>query len=260
MHQLPISCHRANRFLHNCHLRQPDTDPGLTDLARHPGNRTNVRFPSIVAHDIVTLIEAGHLDHLPVRHHQEGEVRHDVEVQVPQSRYDPHLLEGEKCHLHGMTMISNQLPHTLTLTIHLILGNHLSSLHQIQITPHIRTIHHHPNTPLHGNQGQHGPTGTSPTILHSPQDNGRTTKSPTISPTRRANGLTTQNHHRPTPPHTTLPLVPLLHSPQNLLTATAIPNAINADPDLFNPDSPHSLQGMSRWIYMVPASIDGKPT
>ena len=159
-----------------------------------------------------------------------------------------------------MKKISNHFPHTLTLTIHQIPGNNPSNFHPIHTIPHIQMIHRLLNTPLPGNRGQHGPTGANPTTLPSQRDNGRTTRSPTISPTKRANGLTTRNHHMSTPPHMIPPLAPSLPFPPNLLTVIVIPNAINADPDLLNPDSPHSLQGMSHWIYMAPVSTDGKPT
>ena len=253
LHQLHISHHRANRFLHSYHPRQPDTAPGLTNLVPHPENWTNVQSQFIAAHAIVDLIETGHPNHLHAHQHREGEVPHDVEVQVLQSQYDPHLPDGEKGHPHGMMMISNLLLHITP--IH---GNHQSHLLPIHTSLHILMIHHHPNMPLPGNRGQHGTTGATPTTLHSQRDNGRTTRSPTVNPTKRANGSTTPNHHTLTIPHMTLPPVQLRHFPLNLLIAIAIPNAINEDPDPLNPDSPHSPQGMYLWIYMAAASLDGK--
>ena len=150
-------------------------------------------------------------------------------------------------------MISNPILHITP--IH---GNPQSNLLPIHTSLHTRMTRNHPNIPLPGNLGKIGTTGATPTIRHSRRENGRTTRSPTIHPTKRANGLTTPNNHILMIPHMTPPLVQSRHFPLNLPTATAIPNAINDDPDQLNPDSPRSLQDMYPWIFMVAASLDGK--
>ena len=98
-------------------------------------------------------------------------------------------------------------------------------------------------------------------IPRNQRDSGKTTSIPTLQPTKRANGLITPNNPNnriPKTPHTTPPLAPSRHSLLSLPLTIEIPNVVIDDPDPLNPGNPHFLQGMSLWIFMVAAQLNGK--